>query len=980
MVPSDTESPPPPWRPRNFPSNWHLVGFVFASGQDPMQSVQHVRTILQQRTYMPGRRDRGKKDSFLRFETNLRVMLEAVYHFSAFWGQRDFWTRIREVLGFHHNTSEENLQDIVARYCAGRRALRNSWASKHHRPDHKPVAPCRIAGLADIIDSLSVQHTSPISHGAWSDRKTSWTFPDHEPSWTQRNQARFTKPLSSDSASHIAPVRRGKEVAEDQIPSGAHILGQLRRHNQTGEGARERAQREKCQRLGGDGAHEEKGFSRVQSLDKLVSRHAAVQQPSVAKVAKAVDASEATNTRKRLRSADVDEVDISSKRLARNTISTDSSTASIAQSEDLQMKLPIPTTSTRVMSEPTERNSVTINKAEDGSMGVDEDFTHVRTDPTDKPLMAESTGLPKAEVAPENILTSAIAPRSSTGTNTGVQSRSPPIDQDGQVEEPEQESKRYLNQRPQQAQEPASQVYESEAADDIRGLLARLESCQHRLDGKESSMDVLQKQLAQRSSEQERIASLESEVKKLHGLLVKCSPDQEQIESLGIQVRDLRDQLHQRSSEQSRVEGLESSVEQFQPQLNQRVSEQQRVKCSDLAIKSFQDQVGQQFNEEKRLESLELSVRGLQENARHSSSEETLFRTLELSVECLESQLSEVSSEEQRLDSMESIVNVFQDGLGRCASKTRVDDLVLMVKGVQDQIRQHASEKRVASVESAIRGLQDRLGQRTSMGQIDGLKSELKGIQDQLGQSVSGKQVQKVQLTIRHLEDHHTSTMQRLDSLESCIAGLGVKVNDQSATEQQSERFEIQLRDIREHIDHCTTMYSKASETRLTGFQKQLTDMQEQIASVQRPQPSMEMVESRLADLEQQSRDTQNHKCQLRKLPSISTSSNDVQSQLADLEHQFKAFQEQLRHHNSVPRITPSPSVPNVKSLASRNTRGYLTGVLSELNKIRMGMRAQIREMDAAHMPDDDRKLAISDVSWELRQVEDLAKRRINAL
>ncbi|KAH8666796.1 hypothetical protein BX600DRAFT_436177 [Xylariales sp. PMI_506] len=151
-------------------SPWHLKGFAFPPGEDPMQSEQQFRTVLQQRTYMPWKRDRGSKDAYLRFETNLRVILEAVFHFAEFWGQSDFWSRLRSSLDFHPNTSGENLRDIVDKYCAGRAACRISLQASG-RPS---APPSRLAELADDIDSLRVTSEARISPTRWDQRASLW--------------------------------------------------------------------------------------------------------------------------------------------------------------------------------------------------------------------------------------------------------------------------------------------------------------------------------------------------------------------------------------------------------------------------------------------------------------------------------------------------------------------------------------------------------------------------------------------------------------------------------------------------------------------------------------------------------------------------------------------------------------------------------------------------------------------------------------
>ncbi|KAI4603943.1 hypothetical protein KJ359_000065 [Pestalotiopsis sp. 9143b] len=56
----------------------------------------------------------------LRFRTNINIIFEAVCHFLDFYGAPNFWTLIRETLGFDRKTTESHLKDIVLAYCEGR--------------------------------------------------------------------------------------------------------------------------------------------------------------------------------------------------------------------------------------------------------------------------------------------------------------------------------------------------------------------------------------------------------------------------------------------------------------------------------------------------------------------------------------------------------------------------------------------------------------------------------------------------------------------------------------------------------------------------------------------------------------------------------------------------------------------------------------------------------------------------------------------
>ncbi|KAK8054992.1 hypothetical protein PG993_000219 [Apiospora rasikravindrae] len=147
-------------------SRFHLVGFSFYHG-DPMKINQDVHDFLQKPAFMPWRKSRGDIDSFLRFETTLRVLFEAVVFFQDFWGQRGFWRNLRALLRLDTTVSADTLEDAVKLYCDCRRSCL-SKVVKRGEP------PSKIAQLADIVIDLRAGEHCPISIPDWEHCEAKW--------------------------------------------------------------------------------------------------------------------------------------------------------------------------------------------------------------------------------------------------------------------------------------------------------------------------------------------------------------------------------------------------------------------------------------------------------------------------------------------------------------------------------------------------------------------------------------------------------------------------------------------------------------------------------------------------------------------------------------------------------------------------------------------------------------------------------------
>lgn len=107
---------------------WHLEGFLFQGPPGPPMANRTWIAVLTQDTFIPAsiptqpfNSPEWKRLGQLRFRTNINIIFEAVCHFLDFWGAPNFWTLIRETLGFDRKTTEAHLKNIVRAYCEGRR-------------------------------------------------------------------------------------------------------------------------------------------------------------------------------------------------------------------------------------------------------------------------------------------------------------------------------------------------------------------------------------------------------------------------------------------------------------------------------------------------------------------------------------------------------------------------------------------------------------------------------------------------------------------------------------------------------------------------------------------------------------------------------------------------------------------------------------------------------------------------------------------
>ena len=538
------QSPPPPHAPlapRSRASPWHLAGFTFIAA-DPMYT-EGIRETLQHTTFMPRRKSHGERDSMLRYRTNLRFIFEAVEHFGEFWGRRDFWSRILELLKFPHPTTPGILQDIVKRYCLAR--LECCERITRHAPhDFKLRAPNRIAELADRINDLYRHDPECIPFADWKRRQQKWAarmyrvlcdqgvhaaqladrtcapelLDDRPTSWPRPPPF---SPAASDS-DRTAPVstspslnaRQPWEMASPRDGSAPDSLLGPRpspaKASTRREGPSKTAEASATSVGGGDKAGTEVESRAGAELEAPVEAGAqaredpAVQSPGdllASYSTPAVPAGtppdrDAASSQKRALE-DADEVGLSRKRLA------------------------------------TETSIIIKDKPRD-------EHDAARHQPAQAPPQLDSSDITNGASQQQLPVASDAATGGQIANDAGV------------------------TMGPAKNQGPGDA---SQTADMVQDLLMSLEKRQRKLEELEASMGAMQTKLAHRAAESTRVDKLESQLKQLQRALDNRMVDPKRIEGLHESVDDIKQHLIAEPYVKMRLDEVDSAVHRIQRQV-----------------------------------------------------------------------------------------------------------------------------------------------------------------------------------------------------------------------------------------------------------------------------------------------------------------------------------------------------------------------------------------------------------------------------
>ncbi|KAK8120430.1 hypothetical protein PG999_004550 [Apiospora kogelbergensis] len=194
--------------------------------------------------------------------------------------------------------------------------------------------------------------------------------------------------------------------------------------------------------------------------------------------------------------------------------------------------------------------------------------------------------------------------------------------------------------------------------------------------------------------------------------------------------------------------------------------------------------------------------------------------------------------------------------------------------------------------------------------------------------------------------------------------------------EQQVRDAEKRLQDeFEQHVNACKRQRTEDDEFTV----KQLANLQKQIS--QRAGTEV-TTNARLSELQKQ-------------LDQRAENEIATETRLAELQRQLGQVQEALQAREAMaPMLPPSPPPPpptsaggllpngvDTSSLPGLDTGTFLDTMYFEMSKLRTAMRTRIRALDTEGVPDEDgSKLAVSDISFELGRVLEVARKRINKL
>ncbi|KAK8096216.1 hypothetical protein PG999_014238 [Apiospora kogelbergensis] len=850
-------------------SNWHLTGFTFYNG-DPMLSNRDVFKFLQKPSFLPHHKSRGDVDSYLRFETNLRILFEAVVFFDDFWGLRGFWYKIRDLLRLA-SVSSDTLEETVKLYCEGRRDCRKKLSSVG---GGKPL--CRIAELADIVNGLRQGEHAPITQTEWDRRLNKWrsklgwilndqgvhnqqfnngtcapellehTSPNFIPTSpradTQR-RVRFDlrQPFSPPRRPSLEEPRRPRDDEVPQAQAARNVpppkppapqsppkLPQrpLRSTEQAYASGDDTTTNGSCEKL--PNSTPAKPPNHVQSLDELVLTY------------KGSPAS-TENSRKRSRDELPEEADTANKRiatgltgesprLARTTVLAPIVTGLGTPCEDIDSGIAV-TSPQHLTPQQANEKPADLQANEDVTM----DVTEV-VESREKPQVEAET--PADQLEHDDTSEAAMA-----GTPDRTIS-------------PAAESESLFVEKSEFQEEEEAGASQSVVA--MKELLYSLEQRQVQLEKLEASVDSQKEQLEQWALDRKRLAELEA-------------------------------QMQDRANDTSRIRSLQKVTEAHGDILKHQSSNSRRLE-DKLVEKLTEAQVAMDMHKKD------------EEIARAATTK--LTRTLQAELK------TKYTTDEE----------FFRITHGHIEeTKKRLND-----EKANSGNRYLSLNKRCDGIHQEIRDAEKRL-------------------QNQLEQHSNDCKAQRAETDKSSTED---------TAMKAQVAELQKQLGERAKTDETTE---ARLSDLWRQLGERAMADRSTGET---AIKDEVAELQKQLGERVKAD---EATETRLADL---------------------------QRQLGQVQEALQARETTTPQALQAPPPPPAPPAASSfsncldpGSLARLDDGTFLDAMYFEMAKLRTAMRTRIHAMDAHGVPDEDNaKLAVSDISFELGRVLDVARKRINKL
>ena len=125
----------------------------------------------------------------------------------------------------------------------------------------------------------------------------------------------------------------------------------------------------------------------------------------------------------------------------------------------------------------------------------------------------------------------------------------------------------------------------------------------------------------------------------------------------------------------------------------------------------------------------------------------------------------------------------------------------------------------------------------------------------------------------------------------------------------------------------------------------------------------------------------------------------EATAQLQSIQDQLKAMQDQLKEHDdaisnhttastastmTAPTTPPAPSADftgrDLSEMLAYQPKEFIQAICVELSKLRAVTKSKIHQMDEQGLPDDEKKLAVSDLSWQIGKCIKIAEKGVNEL
>ncbi|KAK8083939.1 hypothetical protein PG996_002720 [Apiospora saccharicola] len=323
----------------------------------------------------------------------------------------------------------------------------------------------------------------------------------------------------------------------------------------------------------------------------------------------------------------------------------------------------------------------------------------------------------------------------------------------------------------------------------------------------------------------------------------------------------------------------------------------------------------------------------------------------------------------------------------------------------QRQIRLEALE---ASADSQKKLLETWAADRKRIAELEAQLSErasdarrLESLQEQ--SEAHSKQLAQQSFVNQHVEETMEATAREVREVK---AEITQHVSDEKRARVEASKATAQVREEMWQKCEADGVLFRQTNTAVDEAKKQIAeaDFQNGLHFAEIDRRSQE-VESKFGDVENRLRheleqhasgckdqwERHSSACQVQR----AGSDEFTETRLAELQRQLDQVQETMQARETIHRAAPPPppTPPMVSfggalsngldpgSLTGLDTGDFLDKMHYEMAKLRTAMRTRIRAMDDRGVPDENEaKLAVSDISYELGRVLEVARKRINKL